>query len=145
MNETYSIREMAEILKLNESTVRYFRDMHKEFFPYVGQGRRKRYKSEALEALRLIADSSNRSLPHKEIKKLLYIEFTNYVEVEEPNAVTVAGQKQTVEIMELLTKSLDRVADQTERIEQMEKKIEELEKKLEAPERKNLLQRLLGK
>jgi len=145
MDKTYTIKEMAEITGINESTVRYFRDKHKEFFPYEGQGRGKRYKTEALEALRYISESSKRSIPHKDIKRGLYTEFTSHVEVEETNSIKVAEEQQMGKLIEALTISLDKVADQSNRIERLEKKIEELEKKLEAPERKNLLQRLLGK
>ena len=145
MDKTYSIKEMAEITGINESTVRYFRDKHKEFFPYVGQGRKKRYKPEALEALRYISESSNRSIPHNDIKRGLYTEFTNYIEVEESNSMIVAEEQQPSRAMELLAQNLEKVADQSNRIERLESKIEELEKKLEQQPPKNLLQRLLGK
>jgi DNA-binding transcriptional MerR regulator len=54
--ELYTIVKMAKVLKIPESTTRYYRDRHSEFLPFIGSGRKRRYKKEVLEALRLIVE-----------------------------------------------------------------------------------------
>ena len=44
--ELYTISEMAKLIKIPESTARYYRDKHPEYFHYTGKGRKKRYLPE---------------------------------------------------------------------------------------------------
>jgi DNA-binding transcriptional MerR regulator len=44
--ELYTIAEMSKLLKIPESTARYYRDRHPEYFHYTGKGREKRYLPE---------------------------------------------------------------------------------------------------
>lgn len=51
----FTLREIARHLGIPESTVRYYRDTFAPYLPTVGAGRRRRYPSEAVEAMRLVA------------------------------------------------------------------------------------------
>lgn len=55
-----TIAELARNLGLPESTTRYYCNRFAEYLPSVGEGRRKRYKPEALEKLRTIAETMRR-------------------------------------------------------------------------------------
>ncbi|MBA7500230.1 hypothetical protein ES704_02985 [subsurface metagenome] len=66
--ELYTIARMAKLLSIPESTARYWRDRHSEHLPYIRSGRKRRYKKEALEALRLVAEMAKRNLTAEEIK-----------------------------------------------------------------------------
>jgi len=48
--ELYTVAKMSKILKIPESTLRYYRDRHPHYMHSVGSGRKKRYKKEALGA-----------------------------------------------------------------------------------------------
>ena len=92
----YTIAKMAKILKIPESTARYYRDRHSDFLPHVGTGRKRRYKKQALEALRLIAELANRSLSAEEIDTQLSQELNRNIEAEEQTAVTTTAISLTV-------------------------------------------------
>ena len=61
----YTIAKMAKILKIPESTARYYRDRHSEFLPCIGSGRKKRYKKEALEAYYNKRDSKDQDINNR--------------------------------------------------------------------------------
>ena len=82
--------EIASILKIPESKARYYRDRHLEYLNYIGLGRKRRYKKEALEALRLIAELSKRSLTAEEINNELSAKFNRTIDIEEETAITTA-------------------------------------------------------
>jgi DNA-binding transcriptional MerR regulator len=48
----YSLREIAELLEMPESTLRLYRDEFEEFVSARGEGRRRRYDEAALQVLR---------------------------------------------------------------------------------------------
>ncbi len=62
-----TIAEIAQELKLPESTVRYYRDRFADFIPTVGRGRGRKYKPEALEVLRFIAEGLRNDLTATEV------------------------------------------------------------------------------
>jgi DNA-binding transcriptional MerR regulator len=53
----FTLRQLADELKLPESTVRYYRDAFLDHIPSVGTGRRRRYPAAAVAVLRSIAKS----------------------------------------------------------------------------------------
>ncbi len=55
-----TIAELARILDLPESTTRYYCNRFADHLPSVGEGRRRRFKPEALEVLRTIAGTMRR-------------------------------------------------------------------------------------
>jgi len=90
----YTIPKMAKTLKIPENTARYYRDRHSEFLPCIGSGRKRRYKKQALEALRLIAELANRNLSAEEIDSQLSQDLKKNIEAEEITAVTTTTEQQ---------------------------------------------------
>src|SRR3954468_4586199 len=51
----FTLKQLADELRLPESTVRYYRDSFLDHIPSVGTGRRRRYPAQAIAVLRVIA------------------------------------------------------------------------------------------
>lgn len=128
-DKLYTIAEMAKISNIPESTLRFYRDKYSEFIPYVGDGRKRRYKVQALEALRIIAEESNRSTTAEEIAERLSQYFTRFVEVQDETAVTAAAEQQQdiKELFNVIANALSVMASQKNDIEFLKKKVYELE------------------
>lgn len=125
--ELYTIAKMAKILKIPESTARYYRDRHSEFLLGIGSGRKRRYKKQALEVLRLIAELANRNLSAEEITDHLSKEFNRSFEVDEQTAVTTTAEQQQF-IVKALSNNLTAIADQKKEIQELRERINGLEK-----------------
>lgn len=125
--ELYTIAKMAKIIKIPESTARYYRDRHLEFLPGVGSGRKRRYKKEALEVLRLIADLANRNLTAEEINDHLSKQFNRSIEIDETTAITTTAEQQQA-IVKTLSNSLTAIADQKKEIQELRERVNSLEK-----------------
>jgi len=54
--ELLTLKEIAIKLGLPESTLRKYRDTYPQFIPYVGSGRDRRYKEDAIEVFKAIRD-----------------------------------------------------------------------------------------
>lgn len=101
-----TIAEIARQLGLPESTVRYYRDRFEAFVPSVGEGRTRRYRPEAVEVLRFVADAMRAGVPAEEVEAALRERFAITVEPQQYGAVT---QQQSAAIMRELV--ADAVAD----------------------------------
>jgi len=139
VDDLYSIAELAKITGIPESTVRYYRNKYEEYFEYVGVGRKRRYKGSAADVLRTIAECSDRNLSKEQIKSRLDQDFAKYIDIEESSnnysSNNVATTRQQTNPLEIVAKSLERIADQQDRIEQLEKKVanyENLEQEMAA-------------
>src|SRR5690606_24289912 len=85
----------AKRLGLPESTVRYYRDRFPEYVPSVGDGRRRRYRPEAVDVLRFIADGLRNERTATEIAEALGRMFPKTLDVhDEPQQPTAAAQQQ---------------------------------------------------
>jgi len=121
----YTIAKMAKTLKIPESTARYYRDRHSEFLPCIGSGRKRRYKKQALEALRLIAELANRNLTTEEIDNQLSQKNSRNIEAENQTAVTTAAEQQQ-SIVKVLSDNLSAIADQKKEIQDLREEVKEL-------------------
>jgi DNA-binding transcriptional MerR regulator len=83
-----TIADIARALDLPESTVRYYRDRFSEFVPSVGEGRTRRYRAEALEVLRCIADAMRARTPAEDVRAALQARFPVTVEPQQQSAAT---------------------------------------------------------
>ena len=83
-----TIAYIARALDLPESTVRYYRDRFSEFVPSVGEGRTRRYRAEALEVLRCIADAMRARTPAEDVRAALQARFPVTVEPQQQSAAT---------------------------------------------------------
>ena len=138
--EFYNITEMARILKIPESTARYYRDRHQDYLHYTGKGRKKRYTKEALEALRYICELSNNSRNADEIDKLLQARFNKQIDITDITAVTTAGEQQ-LKLMNTLTDTLSSIADQKKEIQSLRDEIKELREYIKTPVLKRIFKR----
>ena len=122
----YTIKRLSEITGIPESTVRYYRDRYPDYFHHTGRGRKKRYKKEALDALRLIAEASKRSLTAEETRELLDTEIHRFIDVEKETAVTTATTQQ--QLNDSYLPILEMIANQDERLKRLEKQEEQIQK-----------------
>ncbi len=67
----YSLREIAELLEMPESTLRLYRDEFEEFVAARGEGRRRRYDEAALQTLRDITSWKKASVKSDTIRDAL--------------------------------------------------------------------------
>ncbi len=67
----YSLREIAELFEMPESTLRLYRDEFKEFVVARGEGRRRRYDEAALQTLREITRWKKASVKSDTIRDAL--------------------------------------------------------------------------
>lgn len=93
-----TMAQVAKQLNLAESTARFYRDRFEDFIPYIGEGRKKRYKPETIEVLRFIAEGYNRNLTAMDIKVGLSRMVARNIEFEEVTATTTATAQQQSEI-----------------------------------------------
>ena len=123
--ELYTIKEMAKLVKIPESTARYYKDRHPEYFHYTGKGHKKRYTPDTLEALRFIRDQANNSRNAEEISTGLQARFNREINTTDINAVTTAEEQQ-LSLMNTLTTTLSSIADQKKEIQSLRDDIKEL-------------------
>ncbi len=123
----YTISKMAKILKIPESTARYYRDRYPEFILSVGSGRKKRYKKETLKVLQIICEEANRNSDRNEIEKRLSQEFSRNIEVIEKTVITTAVEQQ-YRFLELISNSLVNMADQKKEIQELREDVNDLKK-----------------
>ncbi len=128
--ELYTIAELAKATKIPESTIRYYRDRHSEYFHYTGKGRKKRYTPETLEALRFIAEQAISSRSAEEIEEALQARFNREINTENITAVTTAEAQQSgqLRLIETLGMTLKDIADQKKEIQVLRKEIKAFKK-----------------
>ena len=138
--ELYTIIEMAKLLKIPESTARYYKDRHPEYFHYTGKGHKKRYTPDTLEALRFIRDQANNSRNAEEISTGLQARFTKEINTTDIIAVKTAEEQQ-LKLMNTLTDTLSSIADQKKEIQSLRDDIKELREYIKTPLLKRIFKR----
>lgn len=73
--ELLTLTEISKKLDIPESTVRFYRDKFPEFIPMVGEGRKKRYKPQALEIIKTIAELLRKNQTAEEVAERLRLDF----------------------------------------------------------------------
>ena len=139
--ELYTIKEMAKLVKIPESTARYYRDRHPEYFHYSGKGRKRRYTPEALEALRFICDQASSSRNADEISEQLQARFNREITAGDTTQLTTAEAQQPIKLMEALTATLKEIADQKKDIQDLRDEIKELREYIKTPLIKRIFKR----
>lgn len=69
--ELLTLKEISRRLNVPESSIRYYRDRFLEYLPARGEGRKRRYRSDALEIFRTIVQGYKNDQNAEEIKKRL--------------------------------------------------------------------------
>jgi DNA-binding transcriptional MerR regulator len=146
MKKLMTIAEVAKELNIPESTARYYRDNFIDYIPSVGEGRKKRYRSETVEVLRFIAEGFKRKLTAIEIENGLSQMFPRNFDIEQPTATTAAVVQQQSKnevnqyalqlqmALEQMGKTMQVIADQKEEITELRKHVADVEKKQQKQE-----------
>lgn len=133
--QTLTIAEIAKRLNIPESTARFYRDRYEMFIPTVGSGRKKRYRPEALEVLRYVAEASKRNEAQQDVEYALSRMFAINADPEPTAAVTAAPQQPGVMVSAeqmaaafgQIAAALETMAIQKEEIAELQKHIADLE------------------
>ncbi len=75
MSGLLTIKEIAQKLDMPESNIRYYRDKFESFLPYEGEGRKRRYRPEALEIFAFIGEQFSKNRSSVEVEKELGSRF----------------------------------------------------------------------
>ena len=94
MAELLTIKAIAQRLNMAESTCRYFRDKWPEYMPVVQHGRRKLYRPEAVEVIRIIAEETQERKSAEEIAERLNALFAVNVEQSAETQKRSAAEQQ---------------------------------------------------
>ncbi|MBZ5753754.1 DUF3967 domain-containing protein [Metabacillus rhizolycopersici] len=141
MKKLMTIAEVAKELNIPESTARYYRDSFTDYIPSVGEGRKKRYRSETVEVLRFIAEGFKRKLTAIEIDNGLSQMFPRNFDIEQSTATTAAVVQQQSEndvnqyalqlqnALEQMGATMQVIADQKEEIAELRKHVSYVDKK----------------
>lgn len=130
-----TMAQIAKELNLAESTARFYRDRFEDFIPFVGEGRKKRYKPETVDVLRFIAEGFNRNLTAIDIENGLSRMFAMNIEAEKETVTTTAVAQQqsnsdTLQIvLEQMSTTMRIIAEQKEDITELRKHIAVVEKR----------------
>lgn len=92
--ELLTIKDLAQALGLGESTIRFWRDRYADFIPYVGEGKRRRYRPEAVDVLRFISEKANRSENAEAIAAALSRLFPRSIGIAEESQRSNAAAQQ---------------------------------------------------
>lgn len=143
--ELLTIAEIAKRLNIPESTLRSWRDKFTDFIPTTGSGRKKRYKPEAVQVFKTIAELAAEQLTADDIAERLTIEFNRFIDIRSDNSSTTAAGV-SVEVYGI-SKTLQRMSDTLEQLARqqsenqklrddlaaLEQRIQQLEKPQKAP------------
>jgi len=124
----YTITEVARILKIPVSTASYYRDRHNDFMSSTGSGRKKKYKPEALEALKLIVKLASNNTSTDDIEEALSQAGSRNIEVQQKhnNGITTV-QQQSIQQVKFI-KLLNRIANQKKEIRELREDVNEIKK-----------------
>lgn len=115
--ELFTIAELARNLDLPESTTRYYCNRFADHLPSVGEGRRRRFKPEALDVLRTIAETMRRDknayavdLALRNGRETPALLSASPVARQGDFAASAAFASQVLSLMEGQTKALENIA-----------------------------------
>ena len=84
--ELWTIKDISRELDVPESNLRYYRDRFEDFLPSVGQGRKRRYKQEALEVFRYIVQGFQNDKSTEQIAEELPRHFPRILDFAEQDS-----------------------------------------------------------
>ena len=128
MDELLTIADIARELDIPESTVRYYRDRFAEYIPIVGEGRKRRYRAEAMDIFRTIAEGMKNHLTAEGVENELNDLYPLSVAYEMEPQQTTAEPQQRSELAVMLAQALEQ---QNATIQQVATSQEELIREVE--------------
>ena len=138
MDKLLTIKEIAQVLNIPESTARYYRDKWPEYIPTSGQGRNKRYEPAAVEILRLIAEGLRNGRSATEIENELSLKYQAIMDIE-PEPQQLPQQRSSS--LELYQQDIESRQELTEAIRALVEQNQELIKELRRPWYKRIFNR----
>lgn len=110
--DTFTLTEIARQLDLAPSTCRYYRDLFEAYLPSEGEGRRRRYRPEAIEVLQTAAACMAQNMSAADTEAQLASLYPRTIEIE-PQALAIRMQG-PLEAMERMTTMAEAVLEQLE-------------------------------
>lgn len=138
MDKLLTIKEIAQELNIPESTARYYRDKWPEYIPTEGKGRNKRYKPEAVDILRLIAEGLRNGRSATEIENELSLKYKAILDIE-PEPQQLPQQRSSS--LELYRQDIESRQELAEAIKALVEQNQELIKLLKQPWWKRIFKR----
>ena len=136
--ELMTIKEIAQVLNIPESTARYYRDKWPEYIPTSGQGRNKRYEPAAVDILRLIAEGLRNGRSATEIENELSLKYQAIMDIE-PEPQQLPQQRSSS--LELYQQDIESRQELAEAIRALVEQNQELIKELRRPWWKRIFDR----
>ena len=139
MSEFITIAEIARRLNVPHATVRYWRDVFIEFIPFMGEGKKRRYKQESYDVLLYIAKRMNSGIATDNLKEELHQRFPVFIVNSKAKSQVVIARQQSDEISQnfALVEALKVIADQKTALDDLKRenanlcnKVDGLESKL---------------
>ncbi len=143
--ELLTLTAIASKINIPESTVRYYARKFAKVLPSVGDGRQKRYRPEAIDMLRIIADMFKENKNEIDIFNHLSHKYPINIDPEpqvQQQSLTVQQQSNLVlnsvatELLQKIADSFNTIADQKKEIERTKNELEVTKKRLEELENK---------
>jgi len=143
--ELYTIKELSKLAGIPESTARYYRDRHPEYFYHTGAGRKKRYPKETLEVLKFILRLAEERKNADQIAEALKGKFKQEITIPETNAEkqrsSNANAEGQLQLMNTLTETIREIADQKKEMQTLREEINELKEYIKTPVIKRIFKR----
>jgi len=126
--------DIARQLDLPESTVRYYRDRFAAYLPMVGEGRQRRYRPEALEVFRVIAETLRNHGTAMDVEAALARMFprTASVPAETQQQDATTQQQRDFPVLEAFQALQVAVQTQADQMRQLTEEVRQLRAQLEA-------------
>ena len=130
--EYLTVTAIAQQLHIPDSTIRYYIKNHSEYLPAKGEGRKKRYSSECVEVLRMIAEGYSERKTAAQINEELSALYSRIIESQA--LTTTAQQVGLQEAITDISRSLAIIANQQQEIDDLKARIERLEQTTTKPQ-----------
>ena len=126
--------QIAQQLGLPESTLRFYRDKFPEWIPMIGEGRQRRYRPEAVDVFRIIADTLRKNGTATEVEEALARLYprTAVTAAETQQQTAVAQQQPDMPILEAFQALRIAVETQTQQLNAVQEEIRQLRAQLDA-------------
>jgi len=134
--ELLTLHQIAIALKQPESTIRSWRDRYDQFMPTVGDGRKKRFRRQAVDVFATIAELAAEGYKTDEIAERLSVQYQRFIGKSNENR----NEQASLEIysanktLQRLTDAVEELIKQRDDNRQLRQHIEALEGRIRALE-----------
>lgn len=135
MSGLLTIKEIANKLDIPESNIRYYRDKFEAYLPYEGEGRKRRYRPEAVDIFAYIAEQYAKNRSSEDIEKDLATRYAVNARPSDPGThAEVAstreddGTPEHVQALILQSRALQQMAEVVNGNRFEQKRLDQVEK-----------------